>query len=274
MAVLEALERIFLYIMIYSVVGWIYETIICSLEARRFVNRGFFNGPYCPIYGVGAMLDIAVVGRIENVALLFLFGALLDTVLEYITSYVMEIMFHARWWDYSTYHFNINGRVCLLGAVVFGLFSTAMVKVIHPAVVSAVGLVTQPWLHIVSGALFLSFTIDAIVTITGMAGFNEKLRQLTGELEAVIHAESMKLLGENAKRKLETVSEARERVIEAIRSSAAFGAVSSVYESFVSKFNAQQQRMIRAFPKLRSIPYEKTLSGLRRFILKHHKNDK
>ncbi len=268
---LESVERWILYIMIYSFVGWVYETIICSLEAKRLVNRGFFNGPYCPIYGFGALIDVAIIGRIESVPLLFLLGALLDCTLEYITSYVMEKMFHARWWDYSTYRFNLNGRICLLGAVVFGAFSALTIKVIHPAVVYAVGFVGQPALHITSGVLLALFAVDAVVTITGMSGFNEKLHELTLELESTaaklgeaIHSESSRLIGENVK-----------RVTDVIRSSPVYESFSAVFEDFAAKLNAQQNRMIRSFPRLRSVHYDKTLSGLRGFILnrRKHKND-
>lgn len=112
----DTLCRVIFYFMIYSVVGWIYETTLCSITDRHFVNRGFLNGPYCPIYGSGALLDVLILGRIENPFLLFILGVLVTCSLEYLTSYVMEKLFKARWWDYSDKKFNIGGRVCLLGA--------------------------------------------------------------------------------------------------------------------------------------------------------------
>lgn len=87
--------------MFYSIVGWVYESLICSVGARHFVNRGFLNGPYCPIYGFGAVFDLILLGKIENPFLLFLLGAIVTCTLEYLTSYGMEKIFHARWWDYS-----------------------------------------------------------------------------------------------------------------------------------------------------------------------------
>ncbi len=258
--------------MIYSVGGWIYETVICSIEARRLVPRGFLNGPYCPIYGFGVLFDVLVIGRIKSAALLFLFGALLDTLLEYVTSYVMEKLFGARWWDYSNYRFNINGRVCLLGAIVFGIFSMLVIKFVHPAVVGLVGMVAQPWLHVLSGVLFVLVTADLAVTVTGMAGFNDRLRELTAELDAVreravgaIRAEGG-ALAEEMKKRLDTVTEARDHAVEAIKSTPVYEALAEVFESFSARLNAQQQRMIRSFPHLRSMPYEKTLSDLKRFL--------
>lgn len=107
----DTLCRVIFYFMIYSVVGWIYETTLCSITDRHFVNRGFLNGPYCPIYGSGALLDVLILGRIENPFLLFILGVLVTCSLEYLTSYVMEKLFKARWWDYSDKKFNIGGRV-------------------------------------------------------------------------------------------------------------------------------------------------------------------
>lgn len=145
----DTLCRVIFYFMIYSVVGWIYETTLCSITDRRFVNRGFLNGPYCPIYGSGALLDVLVLGRIENPFLLFILGVLVTCSLEYLTSYVMEKLFKARWWDYSDKKFNIGGRVCLLGAVVFGLFSVVLIKLLHPAVRSLADMLPDAMLYII-----------------------------------------------------------------------------------------------------------------------------
>lgn len=102
--------RIFLYLIIYSVTGWVYETILCSVLARKFVNRGFLTGPWCPIYGFGALLVIFPLQRLKDDLLpLFLSSMVLTMLLEYLTSYVMEKLFHTRWWDYSDKKFQLNG---------------------------------------------------------------------------------------------------------------------------------------------------------------------
>jgi len=101
------LETYFFRLMVYSILGWIYESIVCSIQEKKWVNRGFLNGPYCPIYGAGAVLDIIILGNIQNPILLFLLGATLTCTLEYLTSYFMEKIFNARWWDYSDFKFII-----------------------------------------------------------------------------------------------------------------------------------------------------------------------
>ena len=99
----------------YSFLGWVCECIYCSIPAKKFINRGFLEGPYCPIYGCGAMLVIYLLTPFAaKPLLLFVAGILVTSALEYITSWLMEMFFHTKWWDYSTYPFNINGRICLI----------------------------------------------------------------------------------------------------------------------------------------------------------------
>ena len=87
-------ENYFLYFILYSVIGWIYETALCSVKEKRFVNRGFLNGPYCPIYGTGAVLFILLLGREQSPLLIFVFGAIIASAVEYATSFFMEKIFN------------------------------------------------------------------------------------------------------------------------------------------------------------------------------------
>lgn len=97
------LEHYFLWFLFYSFVGWMYESILVSCQQHRLVNRGFLNGPLCPIYGTGAILGVAILGNVHNPIIIFLISMVGATILEYTTSWVMEQLFHARWWDYSNF---------------------------------------------------------------------------------------------------------------------------------------------------------------------------
>ena len=125
---------LFLLFIAYSTLGWCGEMIYCSVPKGRLCEkRGFLNGFLCPIYGHGALLVLyALRGGFRNPFLTFLFGALLTRALEYFTSWVMEKLFHMRWWDYSHYKFQINGRVCLLNSTCFGLACVLLCHVVHP----------------------------------------------------------------------------------------------------------------------------------------------
>ena len=124
---------LFLLFLMYSFTGWAIEVIGKLIEKGKFVNRGFLVGPYCPIYGVGCLSMILLLnGYINDPFTLFIMSILLFSFLEYFTSYFMEKIFKIRWWDYSRRKFNINGRICLEGLLVFGLAGCAFTYVIAP----------------------------------------------------------------------------------------------------------------------------------------------
>lgn len=87
--------------------------VVCKLiQFRRFINRGFLIGPYCPIYGFGSVLIGLLLSRYAGEPLVvFILAMVVCGTLEYVTSYLMEKLFHARWWDYSDKRFNLNGRI-------------------------------------------------------------------------------------------------------------------------------------------------------------------
>ena len=124
----------FLFFFLYSVVGYIAEIIVVSINSKKIVlNRGFLIGPYLPIYGFGSLIMLIFLRRYEeDPIVLFVMGAFFCTALEYFTSLIMEKIFKLRWWDYSDKKFNINGRVCLDNALLFGIAGILVVKVIHP----------------------------------------------------------------------------------------------------------------------------------------------
>jgi len=156
----------FLWFILYSVIGWIYETILCSIEAGYWVERGFLFGPLCPIYGAAAVLALAILyKRIKNVALLFLTGVVLTTGIEYVTSVVLEQIFGLRWWDYSHFRFNIEGRVSLLAALVFGILIVLLVKVIHPRIEALTNRIADKIKIILASVLAGLFVIDFCMTL-------------------------------------------------------------------------------------------------------------
>ena len=199
------LERWFLWFGIYSFIGWVYESILCSVAGKKLVNRGFLNGPVCPIYGTGAVAVVAVLSPLrDEPLLLFLTSAILTTVLEYITSWAMEKLFHARWWDYSKRFLNIHGRVCLRGFVAFGAMSVLVVRYVQPFVAALAARLPVMATHIVVAALALLLAADLTLTLITVLGLDKRLRaareafreQLGGRLPRLrgLHALQMKRL--------------------------------------------------------------------------------
>ena len=126
------LQNILLFF-IYSFLGWVCETVYCSIGGRRFVNRGFLNGPLCPVYGFGALIVVwAMQPFYKSVLLTFVAGVVLTSILEYITGWLLETLFHLKLWDYSERFLNINGRVCLKNSLMFGILAVVTVFYIHP----------------------------------------------------------------------------------------------------------------------------------------------
>ena len=127
------IKELFILFMIYSFFGWIIEIIWTLIMEKKFVNRGFLIGPYLPIYGVGGILMTLLLERYSNdVIALFIMSIMLFSILEYFTSYILEKIFNARWWDYSKYKYNINGRICLETMIPFGIAGLFLIYVINP----------------------------------------------------------------------------------------------------------------------------------------------
>ena len=120
----------------YSAAGWLIESLYCSIGEGRIINRGFLTGPMCPIYGTASLvLTVCLYNPFRDRPLLvFLLGMLLCNVVEYLTSFLMEKLFHARWWDYTYEFINIRGRICLKHTMYWAILSIAFVYVIHPGV--------------------------------------------------------------------------------------------------------------------------------------------
>ena len=155
----------FLLFIIYSVTGWCMEVICKLVQYKKFVNRGFLIGPYCSIYGFGALLITFLLQKYTNDALvLFVMAIVVCGTLEYLTSYLMEKIFKARWWDYSQRKFNINGRICLGTIIPFGLLGLFIMYVSNPFLIEKLKLLPELWLNIIFWTILTMYVVDNIVS--------------------------------------------------------------------------------------------------------------
>lgn len=176
---MDNITNIFLYFIIYSFLGWVCEVIYCGIPAKKFINRGFLNGPICPVYGVGSLLVINFLLKFQNnIISLFLLGGFVTSVLEYLTGYILETLFQTKWWDYSKNKFNINGRVCLLNSTLFACLSVILMKVVHPYIRKLLSYLSPNIINILSYILFVILIIDLLITIRSLVGLQGKLKQL------------------------------------------------------------------------------------------------
>lgn len=158
------LKVLFLLFIIYSVTGWIIEVIATYPDTKCFVNRGFLIGPYCPIYGNCAIAMILLLHNVTNPILLFILSIIICSVGEYVTSYVMEKLFHARWWDYTKNKFNINGRICLTNSLAFGVLGFLLIKFVNPFVVGLITKLSPTMMNILFYTILILFLIDNVIS--------------------------------------------------------------------------------------------------------------
>lgn len=164
----------FLLFMIYSFIGWIIEVINFLFISRKFINRGFLIGPYCPIYGFGSILMIAFLHPyMEDPLVLFVMVVTICSVLEYTTSYLMEKLFKARWWDYSHNKFNLNGRICLGTMLLFGLGGCIILYAANPIITHFLFFIPDMVLTIITIILFVIFLIDNLISFKVILNFKK-----------------------------------------------------------------------------------------------------
>lgn len=154
----------FLLFITYSFIGWIIEIIDRFKVNKRIVNRGFLIGPYVPIYGCCAILMILLLRSVKNPITLFAYCILIASTGEYLTSYIMEKVFHARWWDYSDYKYNLNGRICLINCLGFGILGFILIKYLNNFLYNIYSNLNMTTLNIIFYTLITIFTIDLIVS--------------------------------------------------------------------------------------------------------------
>ena len=157
--------KYFYIFIIYSFLGWLMEVLLVSFQQRKITARGFLIGPWCPIYGFGALFVTLLLKKYyEDPIVLFIMSFLLGTILEYITSYLMEKIFKARWWDYTNHKFHINGRVSLTTSLGFGLLGVILVYVFNPFFLKIISNIPNILFNTVMIIILLIFISDVIIS--------------------------------------------------------------------------------------------------------------
>lgn len=159
---------IYILFWLYSFLGWLMETTLVSLQSKKFINRGFFMGPYCPIYGTGGVLLLVLSPYKDSPFLVFILSIVICSIIEYLTSYILEMIYKVRWWDYSNRMFNLNGRVCLFNSVCFGLLGMLMVSYLNPVFLNLITSLSDTILTIIALTILIITLIDMSITFSIM----------------------------------------------------------------------------------------------------------
>lgn len=266
-----------LYFFVYGFLGWCTEVIFAAFKQHRFVNRGFLNGPICPIYGVGVTLVIACLEAFQsNLLLVYISSVILVTVLEGVTGWAMDKLFHNKWWDYSKLPFNIGGYVCLLFSLIWGVACVFIVYFVHPLIHQVLSLIPHTAGIALIAILGIALLSDMIVTTSAIVKFNqylELLKHITDELHAISNQIGAELyqnvmhvldMQESSRQKLDDVKlevseEIRMQIVE----------LKTRAQNLGEKVPKPARRLLKAFPKLESRNYKAQLELFRQKLEQH-----
>lgn len=182
MDILIFIEKYFILFMVYAIGGWCIEEINCSIIEKKVVDRGFLIGPVCPIYGFGGLaMTIFLTKFINSPITVFCMGVIICAVLEYFTSYIMEKVFNARWWDYSHEKLNLNGRICLKTLIPFGFFGILLIYFLNPFIFKMIDKMNITVFHILSLSIALVMLLDIIVSLSVIWQVTDRAKKITEE---------------------------------------------------------------------------------------------
>ncbi|MBQ8952416.1 MAG: hypothetical protein IJ065_14880 [Eubacterium sp.] len=217
------------YFMIYSIIGWMIEVSYHAVTMGKVVNRGFLNGPLCPVYGSGVLMVLMVVelcGRWfgfetdlskAKVIELFIIGIIFATLIELIAGFLLDQLFHARWWDYRDRRFNLNGYICLEFSIYWGLGIAFVLRVIQPVIAKVVSSIPVKISWLILGFCYAIFTIDIILTVLTVLKLNRQLEKMR-DMEAAINKLSdgmSEIIGTGTIKTIEKLSESQDKVEQA-----------------------------------------------------------
>ena len=289
---------------VYAFLGWCAEVSYAALHTGRFVNRGFLNGPVCPIYGFGMAAVLWILRPLMgNTVLLFLGSVVLTSLLEWLTGLVLEKLFHQRWWDYSGEPFNLGGYICLRFSLYWGLACLFVLKIVHPTVLWGVRAVPRSVGWVLLAVFAAAMAADLAAAVRTVVRMNRQLRQLdelAGRLREVSNDLGEKLAGgvlagaeagEDVLEGLDELREAAERRraelrqnVEEVRDDLAQRRFQLQIDQWLEERERDldelrrrfrevrdrdifgQRRMLAAFPRLRSLDHRRALERLRRWL--------
>lgn len=210
---------LFLVFLMISFGGYVVEVINCSISQRKLVNRGFLFGPYLPIYGVGGVLLVLTLNKYQNdMFIVFVVGMVMTSCIEYYTSYILERIFHNKWWDYSMRKDSINGRICLKNCLLFGIGSCFIIKYLYPFIEYLLSFLSYKTTIILGTVLLIIFIIDCIASYA--IAYNLRHRLIIAE---ELKSEKIKMLPVLIEKK---------------------------YTKEISKLRFAKNRLIKAFPNI------------------------
>lgn len=220
----DTLFELLTYFIVYSMAGWLMESIVRTVCEKKVINTGFLKGPFCPIYGIGSIIMIVFLSNFKsNLFVLFLLGFLVLSIWEYWVGFLLEKIFQTKYWDYSDQKWNIKGRVCIVNSLCWGVLGVIFIHVIHPFIQGQIANVDPFILKIIISSITLIFIIDTIISVIKVKSIKttlEKVEQLNlqikQKLEAIkeMNKDKTKLeLTEGMKEAIEKLTDRKNKII-------------------------------------------------------------
>lgn len=192
--------NILMYLILYSFLGWVLESIYKTYMQKKVVNSGFLHGPFCPIYGIGAIIMYIGLGHFkETPILVFTLGIIILSIWEYIVGWGLEKIFNTKYWDYSQNKYNIQGRICLKNSIYWGILGIVFTYIVHPFIQGKLLYIPkgiQLYLIII---IYTYILIDFIISVIKVKNISVKF-------------EKVKEIGENIKEKLEHLEKVKSQI--------------------------------------------------------------
>ena len=178
---------ILIYFITYSFLGWIMESIFRSVCEKKLINTGFLRGPFCPIYGIGAIIMLLFLKSFSNnLLLLFFISVIVLTLWEYLVGILLEKLFHTKYWDYSDNKFNFQGRICLMNSIFWGILGVVFIQYIHPfieSIIEKVDIRLLTYIYSIIGIVMLIDAITSIIKVKNIKVTLEKIEELNKEIK-------------------------------------------------------------------------------------------
>ncbi|EJP18460.1 PF06541 family protein [Peptostreptococcaceae bacterium AS15] len=200
------LNRYLVAYFVFSVLGWIWESIYCTVKERKWQNRGFLYGPLCPIYGFGSIVallvyDLISFGIIHQLSwwMILIIGFFFSMVLEYPTSFILEKKFHARWWDYSNLPLNINGRTCVITSIGFGIGAIIIMNYLIPLYEQTLVSVPNIIVAVISIILVALHSSDFTLTVSHLTNFQRNIDEIENAFQSKMTEEVDKIFERHSK---------------------------------------------------------------------------
>lgn len=252
------------------------ETCYCYFKTKKWVDRGFLIGPVCPIYGFGCLFIFVFLRKYFNdPVVLFILITVICSILEYFTSYLMEKLFKARWWDYSDKKFNLNGRICLTNLMAFGAGGMIVVYFIQPLITIVISKFSNVLIHILFGLLGLIFIIDIIVSFIIIIGFKKTAKAVRKDSTEEITKAVRKILIERGGLYKRLVSafnfEASEKLLKEISTKVKSEAEKAKIK--LQKETLKKEEEIRQIKSYYNIKKKKLKEKIRREKIKENKKN-